>query len=361
MASKRILIFTPFGIGDVLFTTPLIKSLRLAFPSAYICFLCRASGRELMRNNPNLNDILIFEKDDWRRSWSASRIRFLKELAAFYRELKSRKFDILIDLSLSPQYGLFFAGLGIKQRICYDYRGRGRFHNRKLILARGYTGKHVARYYLELAFCLGIDVRDYPLELFLSPGAVTAAADLLKIAGVDPARGFVLVCPGSGDSWGVNAYFKRWPAENFVELCRKISATGRTVIIAGSSGEKQLCENIAARVPQAINLCARTSLEEFCAVLSLSALVISSDGGPFHAARALGKKTLVFFGPVDETVYGPYPDARDCSVLKAAVDCRPCYRGFKFPPCPYDKLCLRSITVDEAFSAATRLLNGKPH
>lgn len=351
---KRILIFNPFGIGDVLFATPLIKNLRLAFPDAHIAFMCPRRTQVLVKNNPNIDEVLTFEKDDWRRLAAESKIKFIRELAAFYRDLKSRKFDVLMDLSLSPQYGAFFAALGIKQRICYDYRGRGRFHNSKVPLPQGYINKHVARYYLELAACLGVTVRDYPLELFLSRDALKAGADLLKANGIEP--GFVLVCPGSGDSWGDNAYFKRWPSENFIELCRKLQAVGRAVVIAGSSGEKQLCRDIASQSPAAIDLCGKTSPEEFCAVLSLSALVISSDGGPFHAARALGKKTMVFFGPVDDVVYGPYPDSRDCAVFKAVVDCRPCYCSFRFPPCPYDKRCLRAISVDEVYSLIDNLI-----
>ena len=53
----------------------------------------------------------------------------------------------------------------------------------------------------------------------------------LKDKGVDQDSFLVAVCPGSGDSWQETAYYKRWPKENFITLCRKLQQKPKVKII----------------------------------------------------------------------------------------------------------------------------------
>ncbi|MDD4941845.1 MAG: hypothetical protein PHE65_08080, partial [Candidatus Omnitrophica bacterium] len=74
-------------------------------------------------------------------------------------------------------------------------------------------------------------------------------------------------------------------------------------------------------------------------------------------ADALGKKLIAFYGPGDDTVYGPYPYEKGRTVvLKKDLACRPCYKRFRLSACEHDRECLRSISVKEAFDAAQTLL-----
>ena len=77
-----------------------------------------------------------------------------------------------------------------------------------------------------------------------------------------------------------------------------------------------------------------------------------------HLADCLGIPLLGIYGPVDENVYGPAASARGVVVTRA-VPCRPCYRHFHFPPCPYGKRCLEEITVDEVMNQIEHLTEAK--
>ena len=120
------------------------------------------------------------------------------------------------------------------------------------------------------------------------------------------------ICPGSGDSWGSTAYFKRWPQDKFAELAAGIqSGFNAKILIMGSFSEQEVCDYVFEAIKgDAANLCAKVSLEEFAALVSFSDILISNDGGPFHIAQALAKTAVVFFGPVDDKVYGVYPSAK---------------------------------------------------
>src|SRR5436305_2090871 len=58
-APQRILIVRTDRVGDVMLTTPLSSALRKKFPSAHIAWLVRPYAEPLLRNNPDVNQILL--------------------------------------------------------------------------------------------------------------------------------------------------------------------------------------------------------------------------------------------------------------------------------------------------------------
>ncbi|MGH7256573.1 MAG: glycosyltransferase family 9 protein, partial [Nitrospirales bacterium] len=81
------------------------------------------------------------------------------------------------------------------------------------------------------------------------------------------------------------------------------------------------------------------------------ALFIGNDNGPMHIAAAVGTPVLGLFGPSDPAVWGPRGNGH--VVLYKGLDCRECFH----PTCDRgEENCMRQISVDEVFEAATRLL-----
>ena len=76
---NSILIVNTFGIGDVLFSTPIIKILAERFPEAKINYICNQRTEHVLKNNTCLNEIMVFEKDFFRDMLKSSKIGFLKE------------------------------------------------------------------------------------------------------------------------------------------------------------------------------------------------------------------------------------------------------------------------------------------
>lgn len=347
----KALIFNPFGIGDVLFTTPLIRNLKENLGDAAISYICNRRTVSLLTSNIFLDNVSVFEKDEWRALGKESKWKFCKTFFSFLGEIRREKYDVVFDLSLNPQYGFFFKMAGIKKRIGYNFKNRGRFLTHKLDLCGGYQDKHMARYYLDLLKFLNITGRDCPFDLFLSDETLRRGEEILESYCLCKDDLLIAVCPGAGDSWRNTAYFKRWPQEYFLRLSeRLIKEKGAVILLFGSAAESELCEDIYKGIESnAVNLCGKINLQEFCAVLSFCKAVVANDGGPFHMAQALGRKGIVFYGPVDDKVYGVYPDNSNFAVFTADVSCRPCYAAFKFRGCEFDKRCLKDISVDHAF------------
>lgn len=352
MTIRSILIFNPFGIGDVLFSTPLIRNLKEHFPHSSLDYLCNRRTQPLLKNNALLDKVIVFEKDEWRDLARRSKTAFIKRLVSFYHVIRRGRYDVLFDLSLNSQYGLFFKLAAIPMRIGFDYKKRGRFLTHRLPLPAGYCSQHVVRYHLSLLNFLDITPKPYPMALAVADYANKSINSLLNKQGFVSERSFVVICPGSGDSWQNTAYYKQWPKEYFARLCQMlIEKEGVKIILCGSSSERPICDYIADNVEPILNLCGSIDLNEFCALVDRCAFMVTNDGGPFHIGQALRKKTAVFFGPQNESIYGAYPDESLCLLLCHNVSCRPCYKAFRFSGCEFDKRCLRDITPEAAFAA----------
>ncbi len=355
----RILIINPFGIGDVLFTTPVIRAIKNAYPQAFIGYWCNERVVPVLKNSPNINKIFALSRGDWKKIWKRNKIEAIRRGWDLRKEILNEKFEISIDFSLDHRYGLMARSFGIKRRIGINYKNRGKFLTEKIDID-WYKDKHVVEYYLDTLNFLDIPRPQNPrLEVFLSPEERQWADGFLKENRFEEKDVIIGVSPGGGESWGENAVYKHWPSEKFKNLIELVIKNFNSkVIIFGSENEKNICNQIVAAFAseRVINTAGKITLSQFMALVERCKLLVCNDGGPIHVATALGVKTVSLFGPVDEKVYGPYPPEGNYIVIKKDLPCRPCYRNFRFPGCDNNHRCLRDITVKEVYSTVKKFL-----
>jgi len=358
LKDKRILIINPFGIGDVLFTTPVIRAIKEKYGNSFIGYWCNRRVRPLLEASPKINKLFDLNRGDLKKIYQESFFSGLGETLKLGREIKKGNFDICFDFSLDYRYSLFAKIIGIRKRIGFNYKGRGRFLTDKIDL-EGYSAKHVVEYYLGLLRFLGIETEDKSLDLAVSSAAQTKAQDLLSSKGIERGDLLVGIAPGAGGSWGKDASYKHWPPLKFAQVADKLMDKFKVkVVILGDETEQPISDVIINSMRQKpIDLTGKIKLEILPAIIKSLNLLLSNDGGPMHMAVALGIKTVSVFGPVNELVYGPYPDSRNHVVLKWDMECRPCYKNFRLPVCDKDKECLRQVSADVVFDAAAKLLS----
>lgn len=358
---KKVLIINTFGIGDVLFSTPMVKAIRESFPEAKIDFMCNRRCRHIIENNRDINEVIVFEKDEFRGEFKKSKIMFVKKTASFIRMLAAKKYDLLVDLSLGYQMSLLLMLLGVKKRLGLNYRNRGRFLTDKLNVD-GFNEKHVVDYYMDILKLIGIeDFCSRQLELEL-PGEAKMWADSFASKKNNEKKKLICVAPGGGKSWGEYAVYRRWDPENFSYVAGQLIKKNSEIfiLILGSIEEKPLCNLIKDRLgANAIDLCGELSLSRSIALIRKCRLLLCNDGGILHTAVSQGIDTISIFGPVNDAVYGPYPNSDKHTVIKAkGVNCRPCYKNFKPKICD-TRHCLKQIDRDEVVKFADDVVNRK--
>lgn len=359
--NSRILVVNPFGIGDVLFTTPIIESIKKERLKNYVGYVCNIRTAPLILSNPNIDKVFIFEKDEYRYLWKISKIRCIAKLYRLLKDIRNERFDLCLDLSLAQEYGLFLRLAGIRERIGYNYRNRGIFLTKRIELANGYSDRHMVDYYMGLLDLARIRPPENPaLRIYIPDEDKKRAQDLLLLKGIADNEGFVCIVPGAGASWGATSFRKQWSKEHFRKLAKALADGMKTkVVLLGSNDDKAICDYIKGEEGRCINLCGETDLLTFIAIIAKAKLLITNDGGPLHIAVAQGTKTVSIFGPVDEKVYGPYPPGEDHIVIKNdSLNCRPCYENFKIPDCVH-RNCLQGISPDTVITAAEKVLRIK--
>lgn len=358
MSGQKYLLVNPFGIGDVIFSTPLIEIIKDAYPDCFIGYICNKRAFEILKTNPKIDKIYVYEKDDFRECWRVSKIGCARKVIALLKAIRKERYDIAIDLSLQYQYSMFLASIGITRRVGFNYRKRGRFLTSKVDIS-GFNDKHVVEYYYDLLRLLSIDAKkDDKKPMVYVPESTSEWADVFLVQnGIHASDRIVGIIPGCGASWGKDAFYRRWSPWKFAAVADyAVSKHGLKTVIFGEEKEKDLCAKVHNQMrAHAIQACGQTSLMQFAALLDRCDLIITNDGGPMHIAAALRKKMIAIFGPVDEKVYGPYPPNPLFVTVKGKNACRPCYRNFKYRACE-DLECLKSIRPEDIFSHIDRLI-----
>lgn len=358
---NRIIIINPFGIGDALFSTPVIENVKASHPNSFIGYVCNIRTAPIFQNNPKVNKVFIYEKDDWRKLWKESKLRCAINFLKFLSGIKKCKFDVAIDLSLGRHYSFFLWFLGIQKRFGFNYKKRGFFLTDRIDIA-GYENKHVIEYHLDLLRFMGVEIHEIKPRVYIKDEYRVWADCFLEKRGIGSAKNIFLVgvIPGGGVSWGKAVDIRRWHKEKFAQLADKvIDSAGANVIIFGDAKEAGLCDEVISMMRhKPVRIVGETDLMQFATLLSKCNLVVANDGGPLHLAVAVGVKTVSLFGPVDEIVYGQYPNNPDMHriIVRKDLKCRPCYARFRMPPCQHNKECLGGIGTDEVLGAVLDLL-----
>jgi len=351
---KNILVINPFGIGDVLFSTPLVSALKEAYSDSYIAYICNIKTKDILVTNPAIDEVFVFERDEYRNLWKESKIAAIKKFLAFWAEIKKRRFNIVFDLSLGKEYSFFCWRSGIKDRRGFNYKNRGRFLNHRIEFD-GFNDKPIAEYYLGL-----LGNRRPGLNLAYGSDKtvlVTSQADkgyidnFLKTAGMSEKDILIGIAPGGGMSFGAKGQDrKRWPAEKFGMLADKLmEGFNAKIILIWGPGEEDLLEKIKSVMKNKALIAPKTTIREAAALMRRCKFIVSNDGGMLQIAISQEVPTISIYGPTDENVYGPYPKSERNIIITSNIDCRPCYKKFKLPEC-IDKKCLESISVDKVFT-----------
>jgi len=148
---------------------------------------------------------------------------------------------------------------------------------------------------------------------------------------------------------------KRWPAEHFAELARRLAAKNGDLnfAILGGTEDEALGRVIAHAVPgRSLDLTGKLSLPEMVEWVRFSELMVTNDTGPMHVAAALGKRVVALFGPTEPARTGPYGQIEHA--LQLDLPCVPCMRS----RCTYFKPleCLRALSPAAVFDSVGKRL-----
>jgi len=340
---ERILVIKLKHIGDVLLATPAIHALRKAFPKSRICALVYAGTDDMLTGNPDLEEVLVFEK--------GTGVQGIRNEGRLVSQVRRIRPDLAVQMGNGDREAILGVLSGARIRVGYDPRGSG-FLGRRLLLTHIVPQdweKHVVESNLDLVRALGVEPDARDLRLFVDPQAEAAVDTLVRDMGVGRDDRVVTIHPTA--KW----MFKCWTDEGFAQVADYLSEEGMTVCITSGSAEREVqkAQRIIghARRP-AIDLAGRLTLKQVAALIARSRLFVGVDSAPMHVAAAVKTPVVALFGPSREQNWRPWGDGH--LVLKRDPFCSQLRRK----RCEVTKRCecLETLRVEEVIAAVEEQL-----
>ncbi len=315
---NHILIVSTTALGDTLWATPAIESIRTHFPHCYLAVLTSTIGKEVLQDNPHIDRLFLMEEPLSRHFFS------------LWKQLYQEKFDTVLLFHASQRLALPLSALiGASQII--GTAGINKGLDALLTHPLPNHAQHEIVRRLKIIEAIRAPPSTQKLSFFLG-----------KPTPVRKDGPWIALHPGSKDP------FKRWPKEKFIELGRRLKKEMPCeILITGT--EKELIEEMAKEIPGA-HIEMPQSLKELAKLLNQMDLLVSNDTGPVHLACALNRPVIAIYSPTDPTLCGPHK-AKKAIVISRRPSCDPCLkRKCRLP------FCFLQIGVDEVYSQVRNLL-----
>lgn len=353
---NRILIISLYRIGDVLFTTPTIRALKERFPKAKLTVWVKSRGRPVLENNPHVDEILVFDNISVARGFEDINHFDIKGRLKFVRELRTQKFDLVVDLVGTFGSNVYSFLSGSPLRFGFDKHGFGFLLTKSISLVRG---RHLKENYLDVIRTIGITPKNDNLEIKLSSSEKEFAEKFMIDHNLSSKDLLVGVHLGAG--WAT----KRWPPANFGQLANLlVKEADAKIVVFGNKEEGKLEKEMLGQMEtKPIITIGKLSLREMAAVVSKCHLFLGNDTGPTYIAEALKVPVGVFFGPTNPLYSAPL--GIKCVIMKKRVECSPvdlhqyCFDKPGVPCRLGTHKCMNSISAEEAFKDLTPILDKK--
>ena len=339
---SRILLTRMKFIGDVVLTTPIIRSVRNAFPDAYIAYMGEKSAVSLLERNPHLNEIIPF---DFSKPTliEQSRVAWL---------LRRRKFDLAIDLFYNPRSALLTRVTGAQVRVGAERKGRGKLYT--IQVRDDGKSKTAIEFHNQFIRTVGIEPTSNRTEIFLTDDEKREARIYLQWLGyennpLDMTKKIVGIHPGA--TWPA----KRWLPERFAELADMIAAKlGAQIILTAGPNDNEVIEVVMKHSFANVKVIKGLPLRQLAAIISLCSAYVANDNGTMHISAAVGTPTVGIFGPGEENIWFPYSGDEGHTALRRDVPCHPCHLDFCNRESDGFMECMKLLGVKDVFDAVER-------
>ncbi|MCL4537763.1 MAG: glycosyltransferase family 9 protein [Nitrospirae bacterium] len=306
---KKILFIRRDNIGDLICTTPAIHAVRKKYPDAKIGILVNTYNVDAVRNNPDIDNIYVYEKAKHVPDKSKFSV-WLNNLKVLLK-IRKEQYDVAIGCgSYSPRLARYTYMTGAIARIGYLSKTVDRSKSYNIPLYDPEKPLHEAERVFNLLSPLGINDTPSPLRIFPADDEIQKVKDFLNASGVKKEKPLVAFHISS------RRPENRWPADSFIELARLIAIRydARILLLWSPGSEKNpyhpgddgKAEIIINSIKTNMVAYKTTQLKELIAALSLADIVVCCDGGAMHIAAALGKPIVTIWGSTDPNRWKPW-------------------------------------------------------
>jgi heptosyltransferase-2 len=332
---RSFLVVEPWGIGDVVLSTALLRALRTNYSGARISLLAKSYARDLLANSGLVDEVITFDFPWTAFSGKLSPGKYVpKDFRRLIGQLRAGDFDVSLDARRDIRSNAITYLAGARRRIGFDFGGGA--HLLTDVLPSGAQNEHKVSDWLALLEPLGLRNQVSSPSLTVTEAEKAAARRRLAMLGLSTERPIVGIHPGASNA------VRRWNPAHFADVINMLIEERGVQVLLFEEREGDSSEITPRHWVRRI----KSDLRAFMSVVTQCDLVLCSDSGPMHIANALGVPVTALFGPQRREWYGPRGE-RDRVVQIDNMPCRPCFDACIFAT-PH---CMEQITVNSVVAA----------
>src|ERR1035437_648243 len=322
----KIIIIKLEAIGDVLRTTSILHAIKDKYPESHITWLTKSASKDIFKNNPLVDNCLFFEEPD------------------LNSRLSTEVFDLVLHPDASPTSAAIAAAIKAKEKKGYimnhlgkvvpiddigiEWLEMGAFDQLKKTNKKSYQQI--------IHEILGLDYKKGEIIINLDDKEKDFSAKFYTDNHLNKYDFIIGINTGASLRWR----FKQWRHEGYNELISILSKKKDTcILLYGGNEEKETNQNLKLKFPNVIDTGSNNSLREFFALTDLSDIMITGDTMALHAATALKKKVICFFGPTSSNEIEDYGRIKK---ITPDMDCLVCYKQ----DCDFVPNCMDLISTN---------------
>lgn len=288
----KILVINIKYLGDLIVSTPAVRSLRKSYPSAEIVILIRKGFEPFFENNPDVNRTILFDPGLKGNSGTKN---FLKGIE-FINRIRKEKFDTVIVLHPGDRTAFWAWFSGAKVRIAPRNQSFSFLFNIKVAVEE--NSINYIDYYSRIVAAFNVPIDSNRTEIFISEEDVEWAQLFFNENRICKDDLVIGIHPGASEP------SKIWKKENFILLIEKlIQKTGLKLIIMEGPKEKEICASIRTSFKSNSNISfTDAGINRTAALIKKCCLFITHDTGTRHLAVAVGTPALILM-PDDNEKY----------------------------------------------------------
>ena len=332
---RRVLIVRFDLMGDVVNSLSAAVAARQRWPHAHLAFMAPPAWQPIVRRCPAVDEVIPFDGGAITHWPAVLDPTALARALRILLSVRAREFDVAVSV-YGPIAGALVALSGARWRVGYRAEAPAFSFDQALPGRRRNGGPHEA----ELATRL--IQRTDPAWL-----TVDAATESDLVA--DLPRPLVVLHPGAA-----HGEAKRWPDAHWATLAGSLKPVVGALAVVGLTDARPTADRIAESATIR-DLTGRTSLNQLMGILAAADVVVSTDSGPGHLARALGRRVVMLHGPTDISVHGPGDPAS--RALCVDLPCGPCYNFDRPAECRFgDALCMQWLAPERVCDAVLDMI-----
>lgn len=334
-APESVLIVRFDLMGDVVNALSAAMAAHARWPRAHIVFMGPPAWQPIARRCRAVDEVIPFDGGAVTHWPAVLDPKAWIRACGVLRTVRARGFDVAVSV-YGPIAGAVVALSGARWRVGYRAEAPAWSFDQALPERRRNGGPHETRLAARL-----INDADPAWHTVEAGSASELVADL--------PRPLVVLHPGAA-----HGEAKHWPDEHWTALARDLEPDVGALAVIGLADARPTADRLANSA--AIHdLTDRTSLDELIGVLARADVVVSTDSGPGHLARALGRRVVMLHGPTDIAIHGPGDPAS--RALRVDLPCGPCYNFDRPAECRFgDVLCMRWLSPEHVRDAVLELL-----